>query len=68
MLSIRLNPKIEKNVEAIASAMKITKAAFLRAAITDYLEDRMDYLEACKVLEEESETELSEFKASDYDC
>jgi predicted DNA-binding protein len=67
MLSIRLNSDVEKNIELVASAMNITKAAFLRAAIIDYLEDRMDYLEACKVLEEERESEWSEFKASDYD-
>ena len=67
MLSIRLTPDIEKNIEKAAMRMKITKAAFLREAITEYLEDRLDYLEACAILEEEGETELPEFKASDYD-
>jgi predicted DNA-binding protein len=67
MLSIRLAPNVEKSIEQVAAKMKITKAAFLREAITEYLEDRMDYLEACKILEEEGDMELPEFKASDYE-
>jgi predicted DNA-binding protein len=67
MLSIRLDSEIEKNLETVASAMNVTKAALLREAITDYLEDRTDYLEACKVLKEESNSELTEFKAADYE-
>jgi predicted DNA-binding protein len=68
MLSIRLNADIEKEMDAVVAAMNITKAAFMRAAIIEYLEDRSDYIEACKVLEEENSKEsFAEFKASNYD-
>ncbi|GHU17664.1 hypothetical protein FACS189472_04890 [Alphaproteobacteria bacterium] len=63
MLSIRLNRDIERNIEKIASKMNITKAVFLREAITEYLEDRMDYMAAVEALKETEDLEKQGFKS-----
>lgn len=46
MLSIRLNKNMEKLLNDMASATKTTKTALIKDAIEQYIEDKIDYMEA----------------------
>jgi len=52
MLTIRLETKLERQLEKLAQETGRSKAYFVREAIKNYLEDRSDYLLALKRLEE----------------
>ena len=52
MLTIRLEDKLERQLDKLAEETGRSKAYFIREAIKKYLEDRSDYLLALKRLEE----------------
>ena len=52
MLTIRLETKLERQLEKLAEKTGRSKAYFVREAIKNYLEDRSDYLLALKRLEQ----------------
>jgi len=52
MLTIRLENKLERQLDKLAEETGRSKAYFVREAIKNYLEDRSDYLLALKRLEE----------------
>ena len=51
MLALRLPPKVEKRLEALARKTGRTKSHYAKLAITDFLEDQEDYLLAVARLE-----------------
>ena len=52
MLTIRLETKLERQLEKLAEKTGRSKAYFVREAIKNSLEDRSDYLLALKRLEQ----------------
>jgi RHH-type rel operon transcriptional repressor/antitoxin RelB len=55
MLSIRLDPKIEKRLEALAARTGRTKSYYVREAILEHLEDMEDRYLAIERLENPSQ-------------
>ena len=67
MLSIRLDKSLEKSLETVAKAVNLTKTAFVRKAIEEFIVDKMDYLSAAYEMRQNQSTHslddiLSEFK------
>jgi predicted DNA-binding protein len=56
MLSVRLDKNTEKSLTAMASAANTTKAALIRDAIRQYIEDKTDYLLAAQSMEKVQKT------------
>jgi RHH-type rel operon transcriptional repressor/antitoxin RelB len=56
MISLRLEPALEKRLNALAKKTGRTKSFYLRKAITEYLEDREDILMAEQVLARKERT------------
>jgi len=51
MLGVRLEPELEKRLQALAEKTGRTKSFYAREAIRQFLEDREDYLLGLAVLE-----------------
>jgi len=51
MLALRLPPKVEKRLEALARKTGRTKSYYAKLAIADFLDDQEDYLLAIARLE-----------------
>ena len=51
MLAVRLDPDIEKQLDSLAKETGRSKSYYVRQALTEFLADRADYLEAMAVLE-----------------
>jgi len=56
MLSLRLDPKLEKRLERLAKKTRRSKSYYARLALEQFLEDREDYLAALAVLERNEPT------------
>ena len=56
MLSLRLDPKLEKRLERLAKKTRRTKSYYARLALEQFLEDREDYLAGLAVLERNEPT------------
>ncbi|MGC1373474.1 MAG: ribbon-helix-helix protein, CopG family [Candidatus Sulfotelmatobacter sp.] len=50
MLSIRLEPELEKKLDSFAKETGRSKSYYAREAIRQYLEDREDYLQGIAAL------------------
>jgi RHH-type rel operon transcriptional repressor/antitoxin RelB len=57
-LSVRLNEKNDEFLSVVSSKMNKPKSFFINEALSEYLEDRMDYLEACEIIENSKEEDL----------
>ena len=55
MLGVRLDKETEARLEALCEKTGRTKSYYAKKAITEFLEDREDYLLAVAALEEETE-------------
>lgn len=53
MISVGLSKNLENQVNNVSKLLNISKDIFIKEAIENYLEDRMDYLDAVKILSEE---------------
>lgn len=67
MLSIRLDEGMEKSLINIANATQKSKSSLIREALSQYIEDKLDYLSAVKAMKEIRSTYsldevLAEFK------
>lgn len=68
MISIRLNKDIERSLDDIATVTHQTRSAMIRDAVLQYIEDKLDYMAAVRVLNAENqktiplEEVLAEFK------
>jgi RHH-type rel operon transcriptional repressor/antitoxin RelB len=51
MLTVRLDPDTEEQLTALSRQTGRSKSYFIREAITEYLVDRADYVNALAVLE-----------------
>ncbi len=55
MLGVRLDKETEARLDALCEKTGRTKSYYAKKAITEFLEDREDYLLAVAALEEETE-------------
>ena len=51
MLSVRLNPELEKRLQEFIHKSHRSKSSCVQQALEEFLEDQEDYLEALAVLE-----------------
>lgn len=51
MLAVRLEPKLEADLNLLAKETGRSKSFYVKEAITSFLEERMDYLLALSALE-----------------
>ena len=51
MLAVRLDSETEKQLESLARETGRSKSYYVKQALTEFLDDRADYLEAMAVLE-----------------
>jgi len=58
MLSVRLNKKNEIFLNELSSKLKKPKAHFINEALEEYLEDKLDYMEACEILANSKDEDL----------
>lgn len=56
MLTVRLDPELEEQLNELAAATGRSKSHYVRQAIEEFLEDRADYLLAISVLERNEAT------------
>ena len=63
--SVRLEPEIEKRLDALATRTGRTKAYYLRRLITDNLEDLEDYHAAVEISERVRRGEEKTFTSAD---
>jgi predicted DNA-binding protein len=64
MLSLNLDSYMENQLDSIARESGLSKAKIAIAAIAEYLQDRVDYAQAIRVLERDEPTySLSQVKA-----
>ena len=63
MLAVRLDPKMEKELEQLAAATGRSKSFYVKEALAAYLEERADYLLALAALErDEQRTSLADVR------
>ena len=63
MLAVRLEPEIEARLNKLAKETGRSKSYYVKEAISNFLEDKMDYLLAIAVLEKkEPTTSLSDVR------
>jgi RHH-type transcriptional regulator, rel operon repressor / antitoxin RelB len=63
MLSVRLEPGLEAELEQLAAATGRSKSFYVKEALEAYLEDRADYLLALAALErDEPRTPLTDVR------
>ena len=67
MITLRLDKNTEKLIDLIADTLKETKSTIIREAIQQYIEDKLDYLDAVKAMKKKQHTVpledvLEEFK------
>lgn len=60
MLTVRLNPEIEAQLDELAHATGRSKSHYVRQAIQEFLEDRADYLIAIAALDRNEPTMSAE--------
>ena len=60
MLAIRLDPRIEERLEALAKKTGRTKTFYAREAILEHLEDLEDYYLAVETIQEPGRTYSAE--------
>jgi predicted DNA-binding protein len=64
MLSLNLDSYMESQLDSVAKESGLSKAKIAIAAIAEYLQDRVDYAQAIRVLERDEATySLSQVKA-----
>ena len=51
MLSVRLSEKNERCLSILAAKMSMPKSKFINEALEEYLDDKLDYLAACEILD-----------------
>jgi predicted DNA-binding protein len=66
MLSIRLNKKNEVFLNELSLKLKKPKAFFINEALDEYLEDQLDYVEACEILANANKEDILPFNAKDF--
>jgi len=60
MLALRLPPRVEKRLEALARKTGRTKSHYAKLAIVEFLEDQEDYLLAVARLEKDLGVPIAE--------
>ena len=55
MISVGLSKNLDNQVNNVSKLLNISKDIFIKEAIENYLEDRMDYLDAVKILSEDKD-------------
>lgn len=55
-LTVRLDPDVQKQLDELAARTGRTKSFYVKQAISDFLEDRADYLLAVNALERDEST------------
>ena len=55
MISVGLSKNLENQVNNVSKLLNISKDIFIKEAIEKYLEDRMDSLDAVKILSEDKD-------------
>jgi len=63
VLSVRLNPEMDKKLNRLAKETGRTRSYYVKMALDEYLQDREDYLLALAVLEQgEPRTPINEVR------
>lgn len=63
MLAVRLDPETEAELSKLAQATGRSKSYYVKQALTEYLQDRADYLHAIAALEkQEPRTSLADLR------
>ena len=57
-ITVRLNEKNDNFLNQLSHRLHKPKSFFINEALNEYLEDRLDYLEACEVLADSKEEDL----------
>ena len=67
MISIRLDEGMEKTLDTISNEMKKSKSEIVREALSEYIEDKLDYLAAVKALKNTQSTISLESVLSEFE-